>query len=141
MHTLNENPIPVWERLPILRLLVPYCIGIIAFDAGIKIDTWLLNFLVASSWFLFLLLHLTNKKLTFIRYYLYPICFISYIFLALFICHFQYPNSKISVDKEIQYLGIIDESPRATSNYMTLKTSTIAYWNQQEWLPLNEHTH
>ena len=141
MHTLNENPIPVWERLPILRLLVPYCIGIIAFDAGIKIDTWLLNSLVISSWFLFLLLHLTNKKFTFIRYYHYPICFISYIVLALFICHFQYPNSKIRVDKQIQYLGIIDENPRATSNYMTLKTSTIAYWNQQEWLPLNEHTH
>ncbi|MEY4292151.1 MAG: hypothetical protein RIQ61_528, partial [Bacteroidota bacterium] len=59
MHTHNENPITVWERLPILRLLVPYCIGIIAFDAGIKIDTWLLNSLVISSWFLFLLLHLT----------------------------------------------------------------------------------
>jgi competence protein ComEC len=141
MYTLNENPIPIWERLPIIRLLFPYCIGIIAFDNGLAITSWVLNALVISSWFLFLLLHMYNKKYSFLRYCQYPACFISYILLAILICNLLYPKSKLSSNKNIQYLGIVDESPRIKNNYITLKTSTIAYWEKQQWLRLNEHTH
>ena len=141
MYILNENPIPIWERLPIIRLLFPYCIGIIAFDTEPAIASCVLNGLAITSWALFLLLHLYNKKLTFLRYCHYPICFISFVFLAFFICKFQYPKSSIASDKKMQYLGIVEETPRIKSNYSTLKTSTIAYWDKQQWQGLNEHTH
>ena len=141
MHILDENNIPIWERLPIIRLLVPYCIGIIVFNNGLAITSWVLNALVISCWFLFLLLHLYNKKYSFLRYSQYPACFISYVLLAIFICNLLYPNSKIFANKNIQYLGIVDENPRIKSNYITLKTSTLAYWEKQQWQRLNEHTH